>query len=80
MYSYLIHVKGNSLIRGPGDVVQNILSAVSSRYAATKAIATVPCATPHTIAFKIGGNMFPVDPADFISSYTSEDAGTCVAS
>jgi len=77
---------GNALIRGPQDVVQNILSTVSPSYASSTASSTasnsmapaiIPCSTPHSLAFEIGGLMFPVDPRDFIG--TSNDTSTCVA-
>jgi len=65
---------GNSLLRGPSDVVQNILSSVSDN-----AAATLPCAVPHTLSFEIGGKMFPIDPRDFISQSVAGDATNCVA-
>jgi hypothetical protein len=71
---------GNSLIRGPSDVVQQILSSISPAYTGILSTPTLPCATPHTLAFKIGGQMFPVDPANLITPYKSGDAETCVAS
>jgi hypothetical protein len=73
---------GNSLIRGPSDVVKNILSTVSTAYASSNdpnAIPTLPCSTPHTLAFQIGGKRFPVDPRDFIGATKAGDANTCVA-
>ncbi|KAK7464749.1 hypothetical protein VKT23_005956 [Stygiomarasmius scandens] len=70
---------GNSLLRGPSDVVNNILSSVSSTYNPSRSnSATLPCDVPHTLAFQIGGKMFPVDPRDFIGE-ASQDASTCVA-
>ncbi|THU81307.1 acid protease, partial [Dendrothele bispora CBS 962.96] len=71
---------GNSLLRGPSDVVNNILSSVSTTYDPTRSnsAATLPCDVPHTLAFQIGGKMFPVDPRDFIGE-ASNDASTCVA-
>jgi len=74
---------GNSFIRGPKDVVQNILSTVSPSYASSiasnpAAQATLPCSTPHSLAFQIGGQMFPVDPRDFISA-SSDDTTNCLA-
>jgi len=72
---------GNSIIRGPQDVVSNILSTVSPAFAQnSNAAATFPCATAHNLSFQIGGEMFSVDPRDFVSSANSEDAKTCVAS
>jgi hypothetical protein len=71
---------GNSLIRGPSDVVQNILSSVSSVYTTPQSVPTLPCSVPHSLAFQIGGKMFPVDPANFITPYMLGSAETCVAS
>ncbi|KAG7445536.1 acid protease [Guyanagaster necrorhizus] len=72
---------GNSLLRGPSDVVNNILSTVSSSYNASDADsqAILPCATAHTLSFQIGGKMFPIDPRDFIGDLSSGDATNCVA-
>ena len=70
------------MIRGPKDVVQSILSTVSPTFAADSNQnvdeALVPCATPYSLAFQIGGKMFPVDPRDFISA-DSGDPTNCVA-
>ncbi|KII86691.1 hypothetical protein PLICRDRAFT_114010 [Plicaturopsis crispa FD-325 SS-3] len=75
---------GNSIVRGPSDVIQSILSAVSSSFAAASArnpnaVATLPCTASHSLAFEIGGQMFPVDPRDFVSENKAGDATTCVA-
>lgn len=35
------------------------------------------CATPHTLAFQIGGTLFPVDPRDFVHQVGSGDVETC---
>ncbi|KDQ50519.1 hypothetical protein JAAARDRAFT_41981 [Jaapia argillacea MUCL 33604] len=75
---------GNSLIRGPKDVVQSILSTVSTSYAQSistnpNVIPTYPCATPHTLAFGLGGKIFPVDPRDFVVPSAKNDATTCYA-
>jgi len=75
---------GNSLIRGPKDVVQNILSSVSSTYGANilsnpSAQASLPCSTPRSLAFQIGGMMFPVDPRDFIGPGQDGDTINCLA-
>ena len=55
-YSYL-NEKGSSLIRGPADVVQTIFNILGNdgRY---------PCSSSHSLAFSIGGKLFPVDPRD----------------
>jgi len=73
---------GNSLIRGPTDVVNNILTTVSPKYnpASTSSVPSLPCTSAHTLAFQIGGKMFPIDPRDFISDETSTDTTTCEAS
>ncbi|KAK7453240.1 hypothetical protein VKT23_011916 [Stygiomarasmius scandens] len=74
---------GNSLLRGPSDVVSDILSSVSSNFNSRFPVsstnrATLPCNIPRTLAFQIGGKMFPVDPRDFIGE-GANDGQTCVA-
>jgi hypothetical protein len=72
--------QGNSVIRGPNDVVNSILKQVSSAFAANPdAVPTFPCAMPHNLAFQIGGKTFPIDPRDFMSQNMTRDASTCVA-
>ncbi|KAF9465351.1 aspartic peptidase domain-containing protein [Collybia nuda] len=72
---------GNSILRGPEDMVNTILRTVSPTFDSTtaNAKAVVPCAVPHTVAFQIGGKMFPVDPRDFIGELQDNDATNCVA-
>ncbi|KAF9451825.1 acid protease [Macrolepiota fuliginosa MF-IS2] len=72
---------GNSIIRGPQDVVGTILRSVSPSYQPqdTNPVAVFPCNTPHTLSFQIGGQLFPIDPRDFVSQYKQNDATTCVA-
>ncbi|TFK27580.1 acid protease [Coprinopsis marcescibilis] len=72
---------GNSILRGPEDVVDNILSTVSSRYDpdSQNPSAFFPCNIPHTLTFEIGGRMFPIDPRDFIGEVDGSDALECVA-
>ncbi|EMD40177.1 hypothetical protein CERSUDRAFT_104024 [Gelatoporia subvermispora B] len=71
---------GNSLLRGPQDVVNNVLSTVSPAFAADSSAApTLPCSSAHTLAFQIGGTLFPVDPRDFVSQNDTGDAENCVA-
>ncbi|KAH9179380.1 acid protease [Lactarius sanguifluus] len=71
---------GNSVIRGPQDVVNSVLKSVSSAFTAnSNAAPTFPCKVPHTLAFQIGGKTFPVDPRDFISQHKIGDVSTCVA-
>ncbi|KAJ7739036.1 aspartic peptidase domain-containing protein [Mycena maculata] len=70
---------GNSILRGPSDVVNNILSTVSPDYSAAVAnSATLACATAHNLSFQIGGQMFPIDPRDLIGPETANNAETCV--
>ncbi|KAH7925266.1 acid protease [Leucogyrophana mollusca] len=57
---------GNSLIRGPADVVSHI----PTRFA---------CSAPHTLAFSIGGRLFPVDARDFVSQARSGSVAECMA-
>ncbi|KZT73901.1 acid protease [Daedalea quercina L-15889] len=72
---------GNSVIRGPSDVVSNILSSVSPAYAANSgASPTLSCNSSHTLAFEIGGQLFSVDPRDFLSQSSAGNATDCVAS
>lgn len=73
---------GNSLIRGPTDVVNDILTTVSPNYnpKSTSSIPSLPCTAAHTLSFQIGGKMFPIDPRDFISDEKSTDTTTCEAS
>ncbi|KAG6811332.1 hypothetical protein H0H92_007951 [Tricholoma furcatifolium] len=61
---------GNSLIRGPSDVVEAITNTLGS---------TFPCDEPHTLAFQIGGKMFPIDPRDFISQTIEDSVESCTA-
>ncbi|TFK93100.1 acid protease [Polyporus arcularius HHB13444] len=71
---------GNSLIRGPQDVVNNIYTKVSPAFAAnSNTDPTLPCDAGHNLAFQIGGKMFPVDPRDFVSQNKQGDAKTCIA-
>ncbi|KAJ7038421.1 aspartic peptidase domain-containing protein [Mycena alexandri] len=59
---------GNSLIRGPADVVDVIHARIGSTFA---------CSTPHTLAFSIGGKLFPVDPRDFINQASDNELTNC---
>ncbi|KAJ7497746.1 aspartic peptidase domain-containing protein [Mycena latifolia] len=70
---------GNSILRGPSDVVNNILGSISPEYDSTVAnSATLACAKAHNLTFMIGGKMFPIDPRDLIGPQTTNDATTCV--
>jgi hypothetical protein len=72
---------GNSLLRGPSDVVQNILTKVSPSFSPSSGnAAVIACNVPHTLSFQIGGKMFPIDPRDFISPSTvAGDTTNCIA-
>ncbi|TFK36228.1 aspartic peptidase domain-containing protein [Crucibulum laeve] len=59
---------GNSLLRGPADTVNLIRSSIGNRFS---------CAEPHTLAFQIGGQMFPVDPRDFARQVLLNTVSTC---
>ncbi|KIK43110.1 hypothetical protein CY34DRAFT_82376 [Suillus luteus UH-Slu-Lm8-n1] len=62
---------GNSLIRGPPDVISYIQDMLGGpRFA---------CSLPHTLAFQIGGRMFPVDPRDLINQVRSGNTQVCGA-
>ncbi|KAJ7045953.1 aspartic peptidase domain-containing protein [Mycena alexandri] len=70
---------GNSILRGPSDVVTSILSTISPEYSAdTPDSATLACAKAHNLTFKIGGQMFPIDPRDLIGPQSANEAQTCV--
>ncbi|KAK0493551.1 aspartic peptidase domain-containing protein [Armillaria luteobubalina] len=62
---------GNSLVRGPSDVID----AISTQLGGTE----FPCSTPHTLAFQIGGKMFPIDPRDFINQAFADNVDVCAA-
>ncbi|KAJ7638234.1 aspartic peptidase domain-containing protein, partial [Roridomyces roridus] len=62
---------GNSLLRGPADIV----SAISARLGGSK----FACSTPHTLAFSINGKLFPVDPRDFVTQAVDGQVQDCVA-
>ncbi|TFK91305.1 acid protease [Polyporus arcularius HHB13444] len=47
---------GNSLIRGPQDIVGHIYALIGDSF---------DCSIPHNLSFQIGGVQFPVDPRDF---------------
>ena len=72
--------QGNSLIRGPSDVVNDILTKVSPSFAADPTAQPIlPCDAGHNLTFQIGGKFFPVDPRDFVSQNAQGDATNCVA-
>ena len=70
--SSLSYLQGNSILRGPADVVDNIQSKLGGN-------GSFPCSEPHTIAFSIGGKLFPVDPRDFIQQVYENDVVTCTS-
>ncbi|KAH9480354.1 Pepsin A [Psilocybe cubensis] len=72
---------GNSVLRGPEDVVSNVLGSVSQAFHRTDEypVAELPCHIPHSLAFQIGGKMFPIDPRDFISQLDPDNAVACQA-
>ena len=37
-----------------------------------------PCADAHSLAFQIGGQMFPVDPRDFITQAFQNSVDVCM--
>ncbi|KAJ3814829.1 aspartic peptidase domain-containing protein [Lentinula aff. lateritia] len=57
---------GNSLIRGPPDVVEYIVDAIRSSSSHQSTDPSTSCTTPHTLAFQIGGRMFPVEWRDLV--------------
>jgi len=72
---------GNSILRGPSDVVQNVLTKISPNYKPNvPSSATLACAQAHSLAFKIGGQMFPIDPRDLPSPADGDEASSCVIS
>ncbi|KAF8199885.1 aspartic peptidase domain-containing protein [Mycena galopus ATCC 62051] len=72
---------GNSILRGPSDVVQNVLTKISPNYKPdVPSSATLACAQAHSLAFKIGGQMFPIDPRDLPSPADGDEASSCVIS
>ncbi|KAK0211941.1 aspartic peptidase domain-containing protein [Armillaria fumosa] len=62
---------GNSLVRGPSDVIDAIYTQLGGT--------EFSCSTPHTLAFQIGGKMFPIDPRDFIVQAFADNVDICVA-
>ena len=69
-FSNDISYQGNSLLRGPEDIVESILKSLGN---------TFSCSESHTIAFEIGGKMFPVDPRDFIGQAFVNNVDSCTA-
>ena len=63
-------VKGNSIIRGPEDVVREITRRIGTSF---------PCAEPHNLTFSIGGKPFPIDPRDFLLQERSNSVARCIS-
>ncbi|KAK2459962.1 hypothetical protein APHAL10511_007968 [Amanita phalloides] len=61
---------GNSIIRGPLDVLDYITSILGNEF---------PCNEPHELSFSIGGKMFPVDPRDLIMQVYEDNVSICTA-
>ena len=72
LHSPLSYLQGNSILRGPADVVRNIQTKLGPN-------GRFPCSEPHTIAFAIGGKLFPVDPRDFITPVFQNNVVTCTS-
>lgn len=53
----ILLLKGNSLLRGPEDVVAEILHKVSPTHSHDGSSTPVPCNVPRTLAFEIGGKV-----------------------
>ncbi|KAH8088925.1 acid protease [Cristinia sonorae] len=60
---------GNSLIRGPQDVISEIQSLIGSM--------TFDCAQPQNLSFQIAGKLFPVDPRDFLHQTFADSVDFC---
>ena len=65
----VLHIQGNSLIRGPKDVLDAITVLLGGD--------TYDCAEAHTLAFQIGGSLYPVDPRDFGSQKYEDTTSQC---
>lgn len=61
--------QGNSLIRGPQDVIYQIQRILGN--------SLFECSRPHNLTFQIGGKPFPVDPRDFIHQAFSDSVDLC---
>ncbi|KAI0794938.1 aspartic peptidase domain-containing protein [Abortiporus biennis] len=60
---------GNSLIRGPQDVIQHIHTMLGGT--------EFDCSLPHSLTFQIGGKAFSVDPRDFMHPTFTDSADLC---
>ncbi|KAL0959031.1 hypothetical protein HGRIS_014338 [Hohenbuehelia grisea] len=83
-YSALLDT-GNSLLRGPPDVVSTIISRLATTFSSSPSTtspsppSSFPCNIPHTLAFQIGGTLFPIDPRDLIAPAAPNSTALCVA-
>ena len=66
---FIVFSQGNSLIRGPRDVLNVIVAQLGGN--------TYDCAEAHTLAFQIGGKLYPVDPRDFGSQTFENTVSRC---
>lgn len=71
LFAYKCFHQGNSLIRGPEDVILEIQRLLGSN--------TFDCSRPHNLTFQIGGKLFPVDPRDFIHQAFSDTVDLCTS-
>ncbi|CAA7270331.1 unnamed protein product [Cyclocybe aegerita] len=63
---------GNSLLRGPADVVAYVQSRLGNA-------GLFACDEPHLLEFEIGGKRFPVDPRDFVTQAFTNNVDACYA-
>ena len=71
VHTHLPLVQGNSLIRGPQDVIVQIFAALGGE--------NFDCSVPHNLTFIIGGKPFPVDPRDFVHQTFTDSVDQCTA-
>ena len=70
--SSLSCLQGDSILHGLADIVCNIQSKLGPNE-------RFPCSEPRTIAFSIGGKLFPVDMRDFIQQVSENNVVTCIS-
>ena len=65
-----LHFRAAHSSGGPDDVIQYILNLLGNggRY---------PCTHSHSLAFSIGGQLFPVDPRDFAAQAVPNSVEVC---
>jgi len=66
----VVSPQGNSLVRGPSDVIRLIYDKIGGTQ--------FHCSVPHTLAFQIGGKMFPIDPRDFARQMYTNSVKNCI--